>query len=166
MGYFRTLFDYGYWARDRLFAAMEGLTEAEYTRPSGLSCGSLRAVLTHYLDTEYGWRCRLDGAPDEGILGEAQLPDLAALTARWAAEEATMRTYLDALVDAHLIGEVTFTLKSGTKVSTPRWQILAHISNHSAQHRSEAAEALTLAGRSPGDLDLMRYLLAGQAQVS
>jgi uncharacterized damage-inducible protein DinB len=42
----------------------------------------------------------------------------------------------------------------------PLWQLLAHIANHGTQHRSEAAEMLTQIGRSPGDLDLMQYLLA------
>jgi uncharacterized damage-inducible protein DinB len=33
-----------------------------------------------------------------------------------------------------------------------------HVLNHSMQHRSEAAVALTGMGRSPGDLDLLEYL--------
>ena len=40
----------------------------------------------------------------------------------------------------------------------PLWQQLAHLANHSTQHRSEVAEMLTQMGRSPGDLDLMQYL--------
>jgi uncharacterized damage-inducible protein DinB len=42
----------------------------------------------------------------------------------------------------------------------PLWQLMAHIANHGTQHRSEAAEMLTQMGRSPGDLDLMQYLMA------
>ena len=34
----------------------------------------------------------------------------------------------------------------------PLWQQLAHLANHSTQHRSEVAEMLTQMGRSPGDL--------------
>jgi uncharacterized damage-inducible protein DinB len=156
-GYFRALFDYGYWARDRLFAAMEGITAEDYGRASGLSFDSLRAVFVHCLDTEYGWRCRLDGERDEGILSEALLPDFEGLRGRWAQEEATMRAYLAALTEADLVGEVTYTVKSGDVRSTARWQILTHIANHSLQHRSEAAEALTQARRSPGNLDIMLY---------
>ena len=38
------------------------------------------------------------------------------------------------------------------------WKSMAHLSYHSMQHRSEAAEALTMAGSSPGDIDLMIYV--------
>jgi hypothetical protein len=40
------------------------------------------------------------------------------------------------------------------------WLDLAQIVNHGTQHRSEAAEALTMVGRSPGDLDLSRFYAA------
>jgi uncharacterized damage-inducible protein DinB len=40
----------------------------------------------------------------------------------------------------------------------PRWQLLTSALLHSIQHRTEAAEALTMAGRSPGDLDFVVYL--------
>ncbi len=53
--YFRSLFDYGWWARDRILAAADGLTEAEYGRPNGFTYGSLRGILTHTLDAEALW---------------------------------------------------------------------------------------------------------------
>lgn len=59
--YFRTLFDYGYWARDRLFAAMETMTDEEYQRDLELTYGSVSGILTHCLNGEYGWRCRIAG---------------------------------------------------------------------------------------------------------
>jgi uncharacterized damage-inducible protein DinB len=37
------------------------------------------------------------------------------------------------------------------------WQILTMEFHHTVQHRSEAAEALTMLGHSPGDLDMMFY---------
>ena len=38
--YFRLLYDYGYWARDRLLKAADGMTEAEYAAPNNLTYGS------------------------------------------------------------------------------------------------------------------------------
>lgn len=40
----------------------------------------------------------------------------------------------------------------------PLWDMMWHVVNHSMQHRSEAAMALTALGRSPGDVDLLDYL--------
>ncbi|MER3418993.1 MAG: hypothetical protein C4290_00025, partial [Chloroflexota bacterium] len=43
------------------------------------------------------------------------------------------------------------------------WQLLLHQANHATQHRSEVAYLLTQMGHSPGDLDLLAYLLQGGA---
>ena len=39
-----------------------------------------------------------------------------------------------------------------------RWEILTAVYQHTLQHRSEAAQALTLIGRSPGGVDFPVYL--------
>ena len=44
------------------------------------------------------------------------------------------------------------------EVWQPLWQLLTLVYQHTLQHRSEAAEALTMVGRSPGALDFPVYL--------
>jgi uncharacterized damage-inducible protein DinB len=78
-GYFRTLFDYGYWARDKLFVAMAGLSDEEYAMPNGFTYGSIRAVLTHCLSAEAGWFSSLRGLPRDRSVTEQSLPALEAL---------------------------------------------------------------------------------------
>lgn len=70
-----------------------------------------------------------------------------------------MRAYLAGLTDAEVAIEVQLTRPDGSTSSWPRWQLLAHVANHSMQHRSEAAEALTRLGRSPGNLDMLFYFI-------
>ena len=48
--------------------------------------------------------------------------------------------------------------RNGEERRTALWVLLTHVVNHGTQHRSEAAEALTLVGRSPGSLDLTSYV--------
>src|SRR3972149_4161908 len=103
--YFRTVWDYCYWARDRLLAATEGLSEEEYARPNGFVYGSLRGILAHTLGGEAAWLARWqDGA--SSMLGEAELPTLAALRSRWAEEEAKMRAFVGGLSEAGLARDV------------------------------------------------------------
>ena len=90
-GYFRTLFDYNYWARDRLLVALEDMPEADYARENGFTYRSVRGILTHCFDVEYSWRCRLQGEPDEGVLQEEALATPALLAEQWSEEESKMR---------------------------------------------------------------------------
>ena len=72
--------------------------------------------------------------------------------------EAQERAYLDTLSDADLQKDVSFTRANGETLSNPLWLLLTQVYGHNIQHRAEAAEALTMAGRSPGDLDLLIYM--------
>lgn len=69
-----------------------------------------------------------------------------------------MRSFLAGLTDERLASEITYvSTRSGEVHNDPLWQLMIHVVNHGTQHRAEAAEALTMAGRSPGDLDLLDF---------
>ena len=155
--YFRTLYDYTYWARDRVLAATEGMSEAEYGRDNGFTYGSIRGILVHVLAAEASWLSRWQGGAPTPISQE-ELPSVAALRGRWGEAEGKMRAYLASLGDADVDGDVVLRRRDGTETRQPLWQLLTQVVNHETQHRSEAAEALTLVGRSPGDLDFLVYL--------
>ena len=157
--YFRTLFDYCYWARDRVLKAMEGMSDEEYAKPNGFTYGSIRGILSHALGGEQLWLARFVGDDSAAIVSEADLPTLASLTQRWREEESKMRAFLGGLEEAALERDVTMRRRSGEELRLRLWQLLAHVANHTTQHRSEAAEALTMVGRSPGGLDYMGYVL-------
>jgi uncharacterized damage-inducible protein DinB len=161
--YMRTLFDSLYWARDRVLDAAAGMSEEEYSRANGFEYGSLRGILTHTLgaETNYLHRCMGTPAPapdSPEATNEANVPTLEALGKRWLAEEQRMRGYLDSLDEAELARVVTWTRRDGVQMSQPVWQLLTTVYQHTLQHRSEAAEALTMIGRSPGGLDFPVYL--------
>jgi uncharacterized damage-inducible protein DinB len=155
--YFKTMYDYGYWARDRLFTAAQGMSEAEYASPNGFTYNGLRSILTHTLAAEAIWAQRFLGEPVTSLVEESEVPTLPALKERWAFEERRLRGFLDGLQDSDLERVIVVKRRSGDE-PTLLWQLLAHVVNHGTQHRSEAAEALTLIGRSPGSLDLTTML--------
>jgi len=155
--YFRTVFGQMYWARNKVLAAAEGLSQEEYEKPNGFTYRSIRGILTHCLSGESNWMARVRGdAP--AFVREDDVPTVAALRERWGQEESKARAYLDKLSDADLDGSVTFTGRDGNERTLTVWHILELVHHHTIQHRSEAAEALTMAGRSPGDLDFIVYL--------
>jgi uncharacterized damage-inducible protein DinB len=154
--FFRTLYDHSYWARDRVLAAIAGMSEAEFARPNGFTYRSVRGILRHTLWAEAMWLQRWQRLDPEPIPEEAvATPET--LAKRWYLEEAKMRAYLAALADTDLSADVALIRRNGTDLLLPRWELLTQVALHSVQHRSEAAEALTMVGRSPGDLDISQY---------
>ena len=159
--YFRFLYDYNYWARDRLLAATEGMSEGEYASPNNFTYGSIRGICTHLLSAEAICLRRWKNDSSSPEITEASLPNLAALTALWREEEDKMRAFLAGLTEGTLQNDLVERRPSGQEKSYPLWQLMAHVVNHGTQHRSEAAEALTMIGRSPGNLDLTVLLREG-----
>jgi uncharacterized damage-inducible protein DinB len=157
-GYFRFIFDHMYWARDRVLAAAGDLSGEEYGRENGFTYGSIRGILTHALGGESIWLPRLRGESPGPFLRPEDVPDVSTLRARWAEQEAKQRAYLEKLTDAEVAADVVFTGRDGAERRTPAWQMLTLIYHHTTQHRSEAAEALTMVGHSPGDMDLLVYV--------
>ncbi len=154
------LFAYNEWANGRILAAVEGLSEAQYTAAvPGLSHGSVRATLVHALAAERIWRQRcLACESPASLLREADLPAFDALRARWAEEAAALRDGLAGLTDEALAASLDYRTTSGEPMRETLWRLLVHVVNHGTQHRAEAAVALTAFGRSPGDVDLIIYL--------
>ena len=151
-----TLIHFNFWANDRLLATCGHLTLDEFTRAvvPDPGWGSLRGILVHALDTEYGWRSVLQAQAANTILNASDFTDVAALRARWDVEKTAWLNYVASLNDEHLKQGYGDNPQNGPKV----WQTIMHVIFHGIQHRSEAAFILTGYGYSPGELDFDRFL--------
>lgn len=151
-----TLVAYNFWANERVLAACERITTAEFTRAvtPDPGKGSLRGILVHALDAEYGWRSVLQAQSADEVLESADFPDVAALKARWARERVDWLEYVVNVTDESLNARYGGDAQKGMKV----WQTILHVINHGTQHRSEAAAILTGYGQSPGELDFDLFL--------
>ena len=153
---YRRLWDYSYWARDKLLAAAAGMTEEEYAAPTGFVYPSLRAMLTHMVNSESLWLSRWQGLEVERIR-EPDVPTLAALADRWSGLEAKMRAFFATMDEAGVAR--SFELSMRNRIETrPLDDMMTMTLFHQAQHRAEAAEALSHVDRSPGELDYIFYL--------
>lgn len=157
--YFRNLFDYSVWARDRLFAAAAGMTTEQYAAPNGFSYDGLKSLLPHVLSAQIAWLNRMrPGATPVEPVSEAESATLQSLVAKWTAVDAELGAFLANLRDEDLKQSIEYKMRDGSTGSATVWELLTIIYTHTVQHRSEAAEALTLVGRSPGNLDYVVYM--------
>jgi uncharacterized damage-inducible protein DinB len=168
----KLMYEYTYWALKRILKTAEQVSPEQYIAPTGYQ--SLRRTLVHELSWMRADRvaCQTYGvqtaavtpempAPkwNTGEITEDELPTLAALVQRWQEEEAAMRAYLDTLRDEDMSGSVLrYAIPGGIVRERVLWHWLYSGINHSAQHRSEAAEKLTAFGYSPGELDFTSFL--------
>jgi uncharacterized damage-inducible protein DinB len=151
-----TVIRFNFWANDRILAACAHLSADQFTcavTPDP-GWGSLRGILVHTLDAEYGWRSVLQGQDEEGVLEAADFADVAALKARWQIERAAWLDYAAGLGEERINQGYGDDPQQGPKV----WQTILHVVTHGIQHRSEAAAILTGFGYSPGELDFDLFL--------
>ncbi len=155
----RVLFDHLYWVRDRILEAADA-PSVLFVDPHPSSLRDLRATLVHELDVEWSWRERLRGddrtafPPDDVELVPDDFPTLESLRVRWVRDEAEMRDWIADISDADLEGPCQVESR-GTH---PLWFHLQHLYAHGIQQFSDAAVILSLAGRSPGELDFLNFL--------
>ncbi len=156
--YFRTMLDYQYWCRDRLLAATDGMSDEDLMQPNGFTYGSILGILAHCLGGEHVWFQRMHDRPLDPAAMPSQntIKTLADLKSRWQMSEAGWREYLDAMTDPERV--YVLRGRDGVDRTWKLWHLLTMINTHSKQHGAEAAEALTMVGRSPGDLDFPVFL--------
>lgn len=147
---------YNFWADDCILAACEQVSVDEFTREitPNPGWGSLRGILVHALDTEYGWRLILQAQDASEILDQVDFVDGMALRTRWNVERMAWLTYESGLNEDTLNKGYGDDPKASPKV----WQKIVHVINHGTQHRSEAAAILTGYGQSTGELDFDTFL--------
>ncbi len=155
------LYDYHYWARDRILENAAKLSQAQYLEPKPYSHGSVHKTLAHTLSAEWLWRmrCQEHTSPSAAAATEAFPPPetLETLRLRWQHEEDRMRNYLRGLSDQDLAGVVAYKRLQGEPQQNILWQVLSHVVNHGTEHLSMVAAELTAYGYSPGDIDIIRF---------
>ncbi len=92
-----TLINFNFWANSRILTACKLISVEEFTRPvtPDPGWGSLRGILVHTLDTEYGWRSALQAFAEDHILNENDFSDVEGLKIHWEKERSAWFDYVD-----------------------------------------------------------------------
>jgi uncharacterized damage-inducible protein DinB len=154
----RTLLDYHYWARDRMFEALEPLSAEQVNRDMGNSFKSIRDTVTHFYAAEWAWYSRWQGTSPDKLLPADMFPDLAAVRLAWVDLEAKIRAYLEDLGEANVTKVIEYKLLSGQPGASPFWQMLQHVVNHASYHRGQVTTMLRQLGAQPAKpLDMIAF---------
>src|SRR5882672_4216377 len=159
----RILFRYNAWANARILDQAARLTREQLLASGNASWGSVRDTLVHTLAAQWIHLERWNGRSPRASLPPAEFPDVTAIRSRWDALECETQAFVAGLTQARLDTVVEYTNLKGERWAYPLWQQMIHQVNHSTQHRSEVAMALTRFGCSPGDLDLLYCIDVGGA---
>ncbi|MEJ2600975.1 MAG: DinB family protein [Anaerolineales bacterium] len=153
------LYDFNYWARDRILSTASQLSPEEFLAPIESNYGSLQATLVHILSAERVWRIRCqERRSPTSLLAPDDFPSLEVLRSFWLEEQHRMMDYLAGLEASALETQISYLRTGGQAQSNILWHILVHLVMHGTEHRSEAGSILTAFGHSPGDIDFIHYL--------
>ena len=153
------LYKYNQWSTAKILNAASGLTEEQFLAPAPFPHGGLRGTLVHALFAEWIWRSRWEGVSPTNRLKPEDFPTFESLRARWAEEEKRLMEFVEKITDEQLNASFGYASTEGAPHRRILWQTMAHLVNHGTQHKTEAAAILTGYGRSPGDIDLIWYLI-------
>jgi uncharacterized damage-inducible protein DinB len=156
------LYKYNQWANAKILRTAVNVTPEQYLAPASFPHGGLRGTLAHTLSAEWIWRTRWEGTSPTHLLNPGDFPTLASLHTRWLEEERQLMDFVGALTDERLNNTFSYTNTIGQPFTRILWQVMAHVVNHGTQHRTEAAAMLTELGHSPGDIDLIGFLIETQ----
>lgn len=151
------LFDYGYWANQRLFDALRRLRPGEFTQTVAGSYGSIRNTLVHAMSAEWGWLGRCGGPSRGPALKADDYASLASVTEEWRRIEGHLRQFLSTLKDEDLARPVDFVDPRGDKRTMTVGELMRHAATHGVHHRGQVALLLRALGHEPGNFDLLIY---------
>ncbi|HZM24101.1 MAG TPA: DinB family protein [Anaerolineales bacterium] len=157
-----TLYQYNQWTNAKILNAASKVTQEGYLATASFPHGGLRGTLVHALFAEWIWRNRWQGVSPTIRLKPEEFPTFESLRSRWTEEENHLMSFVGSLTDERLESKFNYRTTDGTPHARILWQAMAHVVNHGTQHRTEAAAILTDLGHSPGDIDMIYFLIENQ----
>jgi uncharacterized damage-inducible protein DinB len=156
--YFRRLYDYNFWAHQRVWACVLELTDEQFSRPHNYSIGSMHAQLVHTMGAEWLWLERLHGTSHNALPTPAEFPTRDSIRTQWDKIESDWRTYLNTLNESQLTQKIDYQNLSGKQFSTPLFEILMHVANHGTDQRAQMLALLHHLGANTVEQDVIVYV--------
>lgn len=157
----RSMFGYNEWANNKILEAAAKLSAEELSRKSDLSPKGVTDTLAHAVGTQIFW---LGEWKEPGSFNQSWfqgLDSFEGVREGFGKSHRALAEYLASLSDAGLDRLITPPEWWGDTpgVRFPLWHIMLQVIEHSQQHRSEVAQAISAAGSSPGELDYIDFAI-------
>ncbi len=149
------------WANQQFFDALRQLSGEQYVRDLHSSHGGIHGTLAHLIGVEKAWLCRWLRQPNTAAAEVQKITSLAELRAYWENLCAAMRQFVATLDDHKLQETLTTQTLSGT-FTTPYWQMVQHVVDHSSYHRGQIVTMLRQLGVQPPSTGLIRFYREGE----
>jgi uncharacterized damage-inducible protein DinB len=159
--FFRDLYNYNFWARDRIWSCVEQLTDEQFDADVGYSHGTIRDQCVHVLAVEYWWFEFLRTGTLRFTDAE-NLDTRAAIRAEWEAVEQNVRAYAESVDDAELQRDVRPDFWDEERQPIKVWQAMLQVANHSTDHRAQVLAGIQRLGGPTVGQDYLDYLFAQQ----
>ena len=148
---------YNRWATEIILTDAIPLTAEQLVAPTKSSFGSIYDTLVHLYQFDRVWLDRLEGRPS-GNLADYEAPGcMWELREAWLGVHDRMIACVQALDESDLSRVIDYKNLAGQPFSYPIWQMILHIVNHGTHHRGQVTTTLRQIGRTPTNMDLLRY---------
>ncbi len=163
----QVLVEYHYWARTRLLAAVETLTDEQLRRNLGNSFPSIFDTVVHLYGADWIWCARWNGESPMALPAPSTFRDLAAVRQAWSEEEQRIRAVLARLGPDGVARPIEYRGWDGRQQAQPFWQMLQHLVNHGSYHRGQVTTMLRQLGEMPPkSVDLIAFYRERAATVA
>ncbi len=132
------LFDYNYWAFERVWGCIEQITDEQFIQPLGYSRGPIRDQVVHLMSATWRWVERLQLVEASPRLVYEDFTSKAATKTMWDQMRGDVMRYIRSLDQAQLDEVIRWEISSLALTShSPRWELLLHVANHGTDHRAQ-----------------------------
>jgi uncharacterized damage-inducible protein DinB len=134
----KTIFDYNYWAFERVWNCISQISDEQFIQEIDYSTGSIRNILVHIMAGNRVWMSVLRGIDIPRRLAFEDFDTCSKTKAKWDELQVEFLDHLQSLGQEQLDGTTDWELLSHRLKSTSfRWEILLHLANHATDHRAQ-----------------------------
>lgn len=162
----RTLFNYNYWANQKLFDVLLQVPPDAFTQSIAGSYDSIRNTMVHMLSAEWGWLSRCGGPKRPGRLNPNDYRSVTSLKKAWEQVEQHALAFIDTLDDSDLDRQIEYATGVDVKRMMPLGELMQHAVNHNVHHRGQVSLLLRMLGHTPGNFDILFYFAEKRGVVA